>query len=119
METTKKTEVQVFSEEFAKEIDFLKSYDQSEGYDITNLFRIMKKQIGDTLERLELLKVDMNDIAYENLWQMGTILKIVGDKVTDELFLNIDNLVYALENNEYLNPNSNNNLTSKMEGANK
>jgi hypothetical protein len=79
----------------ATEISVLKNFDQSRGLDITNM-----------LDIIEILALDIvsnsnkNDEVMNRAWNIGTMVKVLKEKLPNELFLSIEDLVSAVENEE-------------------
>jgi len=87
------------SESIQGDIEFLDSnYSQIIGMDVCNLIEIVQEKVNDVLEIAEMdLRIDMNHKLYDHLWKVDTLLRQICQKVNNDLFISIENLVFYLK----------------------
>jgi hypothetical protein len=112
MESTVKMNESNFSEDVNGNINFLKRYDEGYGMDICNIFEMIKNEVGQCGEYLEefALGCSMSPVLFErkkelamnHRFNVDSLVAILKERINNDFFLNLNDLIYSLENNDYI-----------------
>ena len=102
MKSTSKINETNFAEDIKENINFLKNYGESKGCDVWTLTEIIPTLTYRIISELECLKIDSDNKVYQFIFQIDTLVGLLQKDINSELFFHLSNLIYSLENNDYL-----------------
>ncbi len=78
-------------------VSILRNYDQNHGTDISNMLEMVDNQLSALYEQAEKLLEPQKEAFLKHLYFISTLQRQISAKITSELFLAIDNLLYEIE----------------------
>ncbi len=84
--------------EFLNNFEKVQKYNEEYGISVSNLFEVLKNQFNMLYERMEKagLTQKQKDYFYPFVWQTEDLIKVIYEKVDTDTFVEIDNVVFGL-----------------------